>query len=379
MPGLSLHVDDADILDLRRRLSATRWPAPWPTAPWEAGTDVTELRRLVSYWSTDYDWRAQESELNRLPSFETEIAGHRVHYLKFDGETPNAVPIVLTNGWPSTYLEMVELARRLARPSEYGAAPDRSFTVVVPSLPGYTFSEQRPTLPPDVGTSELWHQLMSGHLGFQRYFAHGGDLGAGITSRLAAAHPEAVLGVHLMAVGPPAQLDESTVTGEERAYRDRMARWNRDEGGYMHQHSTRPVTLAYGLSDSPVGLLAWILEKYRAWSDCDGRLSNSFTDDFLLTQASLYWFTNTIGTSLRPYYEYGRGVERRLQPVQVPTAVALFPADIGQVPRSWAERTHNVVRYTIMPRGGHFAPIEEPELLAADIAAFAESVLTVAT
>ena len=370
-----LYVEADDLLELRRRLTSTRWPLPWPTADWEAGTDLAELQRLVRYWSTDFDWRAQERAINRLPSYDTVIEGRSVHYLKFDGERSDAIPIVLSNGWPSSFLEMTELSRRLSRPSEFDLESDVCFTVVVPSIPGFNFSPQRPTLPADVPTYELWHRLMSTTLGFGRYLAHGGDLGAGTTSRLAAAHPEAVIGAHLMAVGAPLDIDDSSLTDAERDYLDRVARWNQDEGAYLHQQSTRPLTLAYGLSDSPAGLLAWIIEKYRAWSDCGGRLSSRFTDDFLLTQASLYWFTNTIGTSFRPYYEYGRGVSRALSRVEVPTAVAVFPADLSQPPRSWAERTHNVVRYTHMPRGGHFAPIEEPELLAADITEFARSLV----
>ena len=375
MPALPLHVEDDELVELRRRLTSTRWPRPWPTEPWQAGTDAGELQRLVQYWATEFDWRAQERAINALPSHETDIEGRSVHYLKFDGERDDAIPIVLTNGWPSTFFEMTDLAARLSRPSQFGRESDTCFTVVVPSIPGFTFSAQRPSLPADVPTVEIWHRLMSERLGFARYVAHGGDLGAGTTSRLAAAHPEAVIGAHLMAVGAPRDLDESSLTDEEREYLARLAAWNSAEGGYMHEQSTRPLTLAYGLSDSPVGLLAWILEKYRAWSDCGGELSTRFTDDFLLTQASLYWFTNTIGTSFRPYYEYGRRVTRALSRVDVPTAVAIFPADISRPPRSWAERSHNVVRYTVMPRGGHFAPIEEPDLLAADLAEFTRDVL----
>ena len=177
----------------------------------------------------------------------------------------------------------------------------------------------------------------------------------------------------MLAVGAPARYDEATLTAEERRYLADAARWTAEEGAYMHQQSTRPLTLGYGLSDSPAGLLAWIVEKYRAWSDSGGVLGNSFSDDFLLTQASLYWLTNTISTSFRPYYEYGRGVPRGLPTVTVPTALALFPKDLAQPPRSWAARTHNVVRYQRLPRGGHFAAIEAPELLAADIAGFLES------
>lgn len=373
VPWRLLNVPDAQVEDLRGRLRATRWPREWPTAEWAAGTSVAELRRLVEYWAGGYDWRAQEVSINSLPSYFATVAGHPVHYLRYEAERPGSVPILLTNGWPSTFFELAGLAARLATPSRFGLPARTCFTVVVPSLPGFTFSAQRPTLPSDLPTHELWHRLMRDELGYVRYAAHGGDLGAGITSRLAAAHPESLVGIHLLAVGAPASYDEATLTAEERHYLADVAAWTAEEGAYMHQQSTRPLTLSYGLSDSPTGLLAWIIEKYRAWSDCDGVLENSFSDDFLLTQASLYWFTNTISTSFRPYYEYGRGVRRELAPVTVPTAVALFPADLTQPPLSWAARTYNVVRYNQMPRGGHFAAIEVPELLAEDIVGFIES------
>jgi pimeloyl-ACP methyl ester carboxylesterase len=214
---------------------------------------------------------------------------------------------------------------------------------------------------------------MHGALGFERYGAHGGDLGAGISSLLAEAHPEAVVGVHLLAVADPVDVDPATVTEEEQAYRDAVTKWFAEDGGYEHEQMTRPVTLGYGLSDSPVGLLAWIVEKYREWSDCEGELSRTFTDDFLLTQASLYWFTNTISISFRPYYEYARHHTPRVKRVAVPTAIAVFPKDLVQPPRSWAERIYNVTRYTRMPRGGHFAAHEQPELLAEDLTAFFRS------
>ena len=365
-----LQVSEADLDDLHRRLRMTRWPAEWPVEPWGAGTDPGELRRLVDYWTDGYDWARWETSINELPSRFAVIGGQRVHYLKFDSETPGAIPVILTNGWPSTFFEMVGLAERLANPRRFGVTDGPCFEVIVPSLPGFTFSDQRPTLPADVATHEMWHQLMADELGYDKYVAHGGDLGAGTTSRLAAAHPEALLGIHLMAVGAPPDIDRATLSAAEQDYLSRLADWTRDEGGYMHQQSTRPMTLAYGLSDSPTGLLAWILDKYRAWSDNHGSLSNSFSDDFLLTQASLYWFTNTIGTSFRPYYEYGRGVSRSLSFVDVPTAVTLFPADIAQPPRVWTERTHNVVHYQRAPRGGHFAPVEVPDLLADDLRNF---------
>jgi pimeloyl-ACP methyl ester carboxylesterase len=357
-------VSQRELDDLRRRIVSTRWPHSWPTEPWAAGTDVEEMRRLADYWVDGYDWPAHEEQINALPSYTAEVEGQRIHFLRFDAEVPGAPAVVLTNGWPSTFFEMVELARQLSTPSVYGRA-GLSFNVIVPSLPGFSFSDAPITSPPSVPTHELWHRLMTG-LGFEQYFAHGGDLGNGITSRLAAAHPEAVLGIHVMSVGMPREWDEASLTEAERAHLARIEGWNRDEGAYMHQHRTRPLSLAFGLSDSPVGLLAWISEKYRAWSDRSPGQVLPFSDDFLLTQASLYWFTNTIGTSLRPYYE-------ALPPhafVTVPTALALFPADLQQPPRAWAERTHNVQRYTKMAAGGHFAATEQPAILTADIREF---------
>jgi pimeloyl-ACP methyl ester carboxylesterase len=363
-------VSDAELEELHSRLLATRWPMPWPTSGWGAGTDQVELRRLVAYWASGYDWRAHEAAINALPSHLADIDGTPIHYLRFDGEQPGALPIVLTNGWPSSFLELTALARRLATPSQYGGDAADAFTVIVPSLPGFTFSPQRPSLTAPPQTHEIWHRLMHDELGFARYAAHGSDLGAGITSRLGEAHPEAVTGIHLLAVANPITYDPAGLAPEEQEYLDSLAAWSAEEGGYQHQQSTRPLTLSYGLADSPAGLLAWIVEKYRAWSDCGGDLSSRFSDDFILTQASLYWFTNTISTSFRPYYEYAQGLTKRVERVTVPTAVALFPFDLSQPPRSWAERTYNVTRYTRMPRGGHFAAHEEPELLAHDLTEF---------
>ena len=363
-------VSDAHLEDLRARLRATRWPTPWPLEGWQAGTDSGELRRLVEYWATDYDWRAHERALNALPSHTADVDGTPVHYLRFDGERPDALPIVLTHGWPSSFLELTSLARRLATPSRHGGHGDDAFTVIVPSLPGYAFSPQRPSLPPELQTHEIWHRLMHDELGFGRYAAHGGDLGAGITSRLGEAYPDSVVGIHLLAVAAPIEYDPASLTADEKRYLDDVAAWSAEEGGYQHQQNTRPLPLTHALSDSPAGLLAWIVEKYRAWSDNDGDLSIRFTDDFVLTQASLYWFTGTISTSFRPYYEYAHGLTRRVERVEVPTALAVFPADLTRPPRSWAERTYNVTRYTRMPRGGHFAAHEEPELLARDITEF---------
>jgi pimeloyl-ACP methyl ester carboxylesterase len=363
-------VPEADLQDLQARLRRIRWPIPWPVTGWEAGTDAAKLHRLVQVWATDFDWRAKEAALNALPSQVASIDGTAVHFLRFNGEHPDALPIVLTHGWPSSFLELIDLARRLATPSQHGGRASDAFTVIVPSLPGYAFSPQQASLPPAPSTHELWHRLMHQELGFARYAAHGGDLGAGVTSRLAQAHPEAVVGIHLLAIPDPAEVDPSSVTEEEQDYLDSVAAWYDQDGAYEHQQMTRPVTLAYGLSDSPAGLLAWMVEKYRSWSDWDGEPSRRFNDDFVLTQASLYWFTNTISTSFRPYYEHARGMREPVEAVSVPTALAVFPHDLSRPPRSWAERTYNLTRYTVMPRGGHFAAHEEPELLGDDLTEF---------
>lgn len=374
MPDQLLDVRDTDLAELRDRLRRTRWPARWPGAGWEVGTDTDTVRRLVEVWSTTFDWRRQEASIDALPWHSADVDGTAVRYLLFGAERSGALPLVLTNGWPSSFLELVGLARRLAAPSSHGGDARDACTVVVPLLPGFPGSPQRPVLPADVPTHELWHRLLHDELGFDRYAAHGGDLGAGTTSLLAAAHPDEVVGVHLMAVADPAHVDPATITPAEQTHLDEVATWHAQEGAYAHQQSTRPMTLAHGLSDSPAGLLAWIVEKYRAWSDCGGELSSRFDDDVLLTQASLYWFTNSTGTSLRPYWEHGRNGVAPLRRVEVPTAVALFPADLAHPPRSWVERTYAVTRYTVMPRGGHFAPHEEPALLAGDITEFLRTI-----
>jgi pimeloyl-ACP methyl ester carboxylesterase len=350
-----LDVSGADLDDLRERLRRTRWARSWPESAAPAGTDPARLRRLVERWAGDYDWRRHEAEINALPSHVVEIDGADVHYLRFDAAGRGRLPVILTHGWPSSVLELVELARRLAAAGH---------TAIVPSLPGFGFSAQRPALLEGPQTHELWHRLMHDVLGFDRFAAHGGDLGAGISARLGEAFPGEVAGIHVLAVaGPPAYAQES-LTPAERDFLAAQAAWTEEEGGYQHEQMTRPLTLAAGLADSPAGLLAWLDEKYQAWSD------QPPDDEFVLTQASVYWFTGTIATSFRPYFEYARHATRRVEKVTVPTAVAVFPKDLAHPPRSWAERTYHVVRWTEMPRGGHFAALEAPDLLAADIRAF---------
>jgi pimeloyl-ACP methyl ester carboxylesterase len=357
----AIAIEEAALDDLRARLALTRWPRPIPGGEtWELGTEERTLRRLVDYWADGYDWRAHERAMNELPHFVVDLDGAPLHFLHFRGEGPDPFPLVITHGWPGSFLELAGLGARLAA---------RGYDVVVPSLPGFTFSAQRPQRTDPWSTPELWHRLMTDVLGYTRYGAHGGDLGSGVTTRLGTRHPEAVVGIHLLAVRGPELAPGAELSAAEREHVAHEERWNRDEGAYMHQQQTRPVTLAYGLSDSPVGLLGWLVEKYRAWSDSGGDLSSRFSDDDVLTWASLYWLTNTIATSFRPYND-GYADTSAAPRVTVPTAVALFPGDLSQPPREWAERRYAVARYTRMPRGGHFAAFEEPDLLAADVAEF---------
>jgi pimeloyl-ACP methyl ester carboxylesterase len=355
----TIAVPEAEVVDLRRRLGHTRWPQPIPgSETWALGTEERTLRRLAARWADGYDWRAAERALNALPHFVVDLDGADVHFVH---HAAGGFPLLLTHGWPGSFLELAPLAERLAQ---------RGFDVVVPSLPGFGFSAQRPQRTDPWSTPELWHRLMTDVLGHRRYGAHGGDLGSGVSTRLAARYPEAVAGLHLTMVGAPELGDDDGALSEaERAYVDHVERWSRDEGAYMHVQQTRPVTLAYGLSDSPVGMLGWLVEKYRAWSDSHGDLGSRFADDDVLTWASLYWFTNAIAPSFRPYND-GYASPVPTPRVTVPTALAVFPGDLSQPPREWAERRYAVQRYTVMSRGGHFAAWEEPELLADDLQAF---------
>jgi pimeloyl-ACP methyl ester carboxylesterase len=354
----TIAIPEAVLEDLRRRLAATRWPQGVPgSETWELGTEEGTLRRLAARWAEGHDWRAAEARLNAWPQFLVEVDGADVHYVHLRG---GGTPVVVTHGWPGSFVELMGLATRLA---------ERGFEVVVPSLPGFGFSAQRPERTDPWSTPELWHRLMRDVLGYERFGAHGGDLGAGVSARLAARHPESVIGLHLTAVAPPQLADDAVLTEAEREHRAQVRAWNRAEGAYMHQQQTRPATLAYGLSDSPVGMLGWLVEKYRAWSDSHGDLGTRFSDDDVLTWASLYWHTNAIAPSFRPYNDHYAHPDP-VPPVTVPTAVAVFPGDLNQPPREWAERTYDVTRYTVMPRGGHFAAWEEPDLLADDVSAF---------
>lgn len=372
----SVHVGDEILSDLRARLRRTRWPRPSPGAPWEQGTDLDYLRRLVAYWADGFDWRAQERALNRLAHFRADLDGLRIHFVHQRARHGDGVPLVLTHGWPSSFVELLPLVPLLTDPQGHGI-DGPAFDVVIPSLPGYGFSAR----PARTGVNyrhvaALWHRLMRG-LGYDRYGAQGGDFGAGVATYMALDDPQPMIGIHLsnLEIAPYTGPGSRPLSAAERAYRAQVERWDDVERGYSAIQSTKPQTLGYGLNDSPAGLAAWILEKWRSWSDCRGDLDGHLSRDFLLTTVTLYWVTETIATSMRDYFDnrwHGVAIGPR-DHVAVPTAVAGFDHQLvpeGEPPREWAERLYDVRRWTPMPHGGHFAPVEEPARLASDIAAF---------
>ncbi|WP_088224846.1 epoxide hydrolase family protein [Desulfosporosinus sp. FKB] len=365
--------------DLKYRLDHVRWPDQLADTGWERGTEISYLQSLISYWRDHFDWRAKESELNRFSQYRCKVDGIDVHFVHECGKGPNPIPIIITHGWPDSYTRYQKIIPLLTDPARYGGDPEDSFDVIVPSLPGFGFSSQ----PKQSGVnnfrvSELWAKLMTEELGYSKFAAAGGDVGSGVTRYLALNHPEHLIGIHLTDIGIIRNLmtaQDAELSDEDLQYKKSALAWIAQEGAYMSIQSTKPQTLAYGLSDSPVGLAAWIIEKFRTWSDCNGDLRRRFSEDELLTNIMIYWVTNTIGSSARIYYENTHSLPS-MGSIEVPTGIALFPADILLPPKEWAVRNLNITRWTIMPRGGHFTAMEEPELLAEDIRTFYRSFRT---
>lgn len=377
MEPFNVDVSPEILFDLRDRLVRTRWPDQVDGAGWDYGTELSYLKELVEYWLTQFDWRKQEQLINALPQFCAQVNGLNIHFVHVRGKGPHPFPLVITHGWPSSFFEMYKIIRPLADPASYGGDPADAFDVIVPSLPGFGFSE-RPVHRGLVRVDTFWRTLMTEVLGYRRFGAHGSDIGARVTSALGRFHPDVVSGIHIGSVDldwseplPP----DAQLTAAERHYLERVKWWEKEEGGYAEIQATRPQTLAFGLNDSPVGLAAWIVEKFRAWSDCHGNIESRFTKDELLTTVTLYWVTETINASIRRYFEKRHDPApnplRLGERIETPTGIAMFPGEKDLVvPREWAERTYNIQRWTDMPRGGHFAALEEPELLVDDIRAF---------
>jgi pimeloyl-ACP methyl ester carboxylesterase len=370
-------VPDDVLTDLTHRLRRTRFPNEIGGAGWEQGTDLSYLRDLVTYWLDEYDWRAHEKRLNTLPQYTTAIDGQRVHLINARSPEPNALPLLLVHGWPGSVIEFLDVLGPLTDPAAHGGRPEDAFHVVAPSLPGYAFSG--PTTEPG------WHprriaaafvELMPG-LGYDRYGAQGGDWGSVVTANVADLDPGHVAGLHLnFVVVPPPDGDDTPLSATEQRDLEAMRTWRKTGAGYQEIQGTRPQTLGYALEDSPAGLAAWIVEKFRAWSDCDGDIERSFTKDQLLTNVMAYWVTGTATSSTRLYYEM-RQAGRAAVPagtIGVPTGIANYPAEITRMPRHWVEHRYNVVHWTEPPRGGHFAAMEVPDLFVDDVREFFRTV-----
>jgi pimeloyl-ACP methyl ester carboxylesterase len=371
-----IHMDDADLEDLRSRLARTRFPDQIAATGWEAGISMDYLRDLVGYWMDGYDWRREEVRLNGLDHFRSRIDGQSIHFVHVRSPHPDAMPLLLTHGWPGSFVEFLDVVPRLTDPPAFGGRTADAFHLVVPSLPGYAFSEPPRTPGWDVRRiAEAFIGLMA-RLGYARYGAQGGDWGAQVTTRIAAFDPEHCAAIHLnMPVGTrPAE--PGPLTDEEQADLADMAQFTRHEAAYANEQGTKPQTLGVGLNDSPAGLLAWIVEKFRAWSDCDGRLENCFSRDQLLTNVMLYWMTQTATSSAQLYWETNQSgvLTERLPFIGVPTGVGRYPREVLRWPRSWVEQQYNVTHWAAMPRGGHFAAMEQPELFADDVQAFFRTV-----
>jgi microsomal epoxide hydrolase len=371
----TLHVPDPAIADLKERLARTRFPDQTPGAPWAYGTNVAWMQELVSYWRDRFDWRAQEAQLNAFPQYKVSLHSIGLHFLHVPGAGPNPCPLVLSHGWPGSVFEFLELIPRLTDPARFGGDPADAFTVVAPSLPGYALSfapgQQRFGVE---AIADCFADLMTDVLGYRRFAAQGGDWGSFVTGRLAYVYPDRLIGIHLNLMPVRRDLDMvADPTPEERKYFDELAAWLNEETGYQWIQGTRPQTLAFAMTDSPAGLAAWIIEKFRAWSDCGGDLESVFTKDQLLANISLYWFTGAIGSSFWPYYarRHGPWPIPKGETVGTPTSYCAFPREIVRPPRSLAARTFtNIHRWSVMPRGGHFAAMEQPDALAQEIREF---------
>lgn len=371
-----INVAPTVLSDLRARLGHTRWPDEIEGANWNYGTNRAYLQGLVAYWQGGYDWRVQERKLNRFPQFVARVDGIDVHFLHVRGKGRNPMPLLLTHGWPDSFFRFVKLIPLLTDPASHGGSADDAFTVVVPDIPGFGFSA-KPSTPgfDTTQAAELFAKLMTGVLGYDKFAAHGGDFGASITEQLALHHPESLSAIHLTNVPPQhakAADQLENLSADEKSYLQRAKAWDEKEGAFTHVQSTKPQTLSFGLNDSPVGLAAWIIEKFHGWSDSsDAGFERVFTRDDLITNVMIYWVTQTAGSAARFYFEKAhRPAAPEPTFVKVPTGFAAFQNDIAPAPRDFAARFFNIVRWTEMAHGGHFAALEVPGPLADQITDF---------
>jgi pimeloyl-ACP methyl ester carboxylesterase len=369
----TIHIDESVLEDLRDRLARTRFPDQIEGTGWECGIPIGYVRELVEYWRDTYDWRAQEARLNRFAHFRTRIDGQSIHFIHARSAHADAFPLLLMHGWPGSIVEFLDVIPPLVEPEAHGGRATDAFHVVAPSLPGYGFSEPTHTPGWDVRRiARAYIELMC-RLGYMRYGGQGGDWGAQVATRIGAMDPEHCAAIHLNMPLASRPKDPGPLTEEEKADLAAMAHFQREESGYALEQGTKPQTLGMALNDSPAGLLAWLVEKFRAWSDCGGHPENAFTRDQLITNVMLYWVTQTITSSARLYWESRHsGVwEEEPEYVAVPTGVARYPREeVLRFPRPWVERHYNVTHWAVMPRGGHFAAMEQPALFVEDVRTF---------
>jgi pimeloyl-ACP methyl ester carboxylesterase len=374
-----IRIDQRELDDLRARLAHTRWTTPQPGAGWNYGTNPGYLRELIAYWRDGYDFRQHEARLNAVPQYKARVGGADLHFIHVHGHWPSATPLLLLHGWPDSFYRFHKVIPTLSDPARTGGYPGDAFDVVVPSLPGFTFTGRvhRPndTQPTRHSARLLW-QLMTEVLGYEHFLVAGGDGGSVLAQLIAIDHPESVIGVHLTDLGwHTFDVDPSSMSKAERKHLDASKKRFIADGAYALVQMTRPRSLAVALNDSPAALAAWIADRFHSWVDTGDGTQEGVSDDDLLTNITLYWLTQTIGSSIFNYYAEARSPSlTATDRVERPVALALFPKDIGGIPpRSFAERTLNVQRWTEMSRGGHFAALEQPELFARDLVEFSRT------
>ena len=364
-----VHVPQAALNDLKKKLASARWPDKEPVADWSQGVPLVKAQALVEYWRTHYDWRLVESTLNGLPQFRTQIDGLGIHFIHVRSKHENALPIILTHGWPGSIIEFLQVIGPLVDPTAHGGKADEAFHVVVPSLPGFGLSD-KPTEPgwrlPRI--AKAWAVLMA-RLGYSRYVAQGGDWGAGVSSWMAKQQPSGLVAIHLNLpiLFPPPPPSPGGYTAEEQAVLAQGGKYASDGSGYASIQATRPQTLGYGLADSPVGQAMWIYEKFQAWSDNKGDPAEAISVDHMLDDITLYWLTDTAASSARLYYEsFAKDFAR--MPLDLPVAVSIFKGDFFTPPKVWGDQTYSKLFYwNEVPKGGHFAALEQPELFVAEL------------
>lgn len=367
--SFTIAVSDATLADLDDRLARTRWPDAVDGTGWNYGTSREYLQSLVAYWQDGFDWRAQERRLNAFPHFRATVNGIGLHFIHQRGNGVDPIPLLLLHGWPGSFVQMLDILPLLTDPVAHSGQPDDAFHVVIGSLPGFGFSD-RPGAPgmSVARMAPLFHRLMTETLGYSRYAIRGGDLGAGILTQVAIQYPESVIGIHTGGTTPFLMQVPDGLSPAEQQYVADAQHWGQTEMAYAQEHASKPQTLAHGLNDSPAGLASWIIEKFRRWSDCDGDIERRFSKGDLLTNLMVYWVTETIGSSMRLYYETVR--DPQWGHPDVPTAYLMSPKDMFPTPREWVARTSRIDRWTEIGRGGHFLEWEEPGLMADDLRAF---------